>query len=580
MFKKIQHKYALWIAFTCFISLVLVSSFIRSRFDLTAEKRFSLSKSTKKVLAATSDKIDITVYLTGDLPADYKKLNIATADLLEEFRENAGSNISYHFELAGEGMDDSTKFGLYDSLARMGVVFEDTEPAASTKNQSQQQIIIPSALVSIQGKRPVAVDLRSSRKVFKQYNIITENPEEDVEATRNAAEALLEHKFISAIDQLTKKEIPTIAYAIGNGQPAYNNVADLVNSLRNTYRLGIFNLKDAYPDPAQIQVLMIVKPTIAFTDEDKLKLDQYVMNGGKIVWMIDKLYADLDSLMKRQKDYVAFDRGLNIDDILFKYGVRINGDLVQDLNCSKIPIVIGSNADGSPRMQRLPWPYYPFLNARTNNPISKNLDRVLPIFPSSIDTVKSPGINKTILLATDSNSRRISTPALVSLNSVKSDEDLMGFNKSYIPVAVLLEGKFKSLFANRLTGTVLDSVKKTTGKDYAPQSLVTQQIVISDADIATNAISNTTGPLPMGMIPYENYRFANREFVLNCIDYLANTSELYESRNKEFVLRLLDKKKVETQKALWQFLNIGLPVALTLLLGISIQWMRKRSYAV
>lgn len=580
MQKIFTHKYATWIALGFFAVIVIASSLIRSRFDLTAEKRFSLSNSTNQVLAATTDKIDITVFLTGDLPTDYKKLNIATADLLEEFRENAGSNINYHFEMAGEGMDDSSKFSLYDSLARMGIVFENTESVSSSKNQSTQQVIIPSALVSIAGRRPIAVDLRSSRKVFKQYNIITENPEEDVEATRNAAEALLEHKFISAIDQLTKKEIPTIAYAIGNGEPAYNQVADLVNSLRNTYRLGIFNLKDAYPDPKQIQVLMVVKPTVAFTDEDKLKLDQYIMNGGKIIWLIDKLYADLDSLMKRQTDYVAYDRGLNIDDILFKYGVRINGDLLQDLNCSKIPIVIGSNADGSPRMQRLPWPYYPFLNARTNNPISKNLDRVLPIFPSSIDTVKSPGITKTLLLATDSNSRRISTPALVSLNSVKSDEDLMSFNKSYIPVAVLLEGQFKSLFANRLTATVLDSVNKATGKNFSPQSVATQQIVISDADIATNAISNTTGPLPMGMIPYENYRFANREFMLNCIDYLANTSKLYESRNKEFVLRLLDKKKVETQKALWQFINIGLPVALTLLLGFCIQWMRKRSYAV
>ena len=346
--------------------------------------------------------------------------------------------------------------------------------------------------------------------------------------------------------------------------------------------LRIFDLKQSYPDPSLINTLLIVKPTIPFTDEDKLKLDQYVMHGGKIIWCIDKLYAELDSLMRSQADFVAFDRNLNIDDILFRYGVRINGNLLQDLNCSKIPLVTGYNADGSPRMQRFPWPYYPFLSSPNNNIVSKNLDRVLSIFPSSIDTVKSPGVTKTILLSTDTSSRLISSPAIVSLNKIMDDisaQNFNSYNEHYIPVAVLLEGKFNSLYTNRLTQIVKDSVSKALGKPFASNNAIsTKQIVMSDADIVTNEVSETTGPLPMGELPYENYRFANREFFLNCVDFLTSNSGIFESRNKDFTLRLLDKKKVEDQKLNWQLINIAIPIAIIILFGVVYQWKRKNSF--
>jgi len=326
---------------------------------------------------------------------------------------------------------------------------------------------------------------------------------------------------------------------------------------------------------------LIVKPTIPFTDEDKLKIDQYVMHGGKVIWFVDKLFAELDSLMRSQADFIAFDRNLNLDDILFRYGVRINGDLLQDLNCSKIPIVTGQNTDGSPRMQRLPWPYYPFLSSPNNNPVTKNLDRVLPIFPSSIDTVRAYGIQKTVLLASDTNSRILNSPAMVSLNSVADDPNFQTFNKSHVPVAVLLEGKFTSLFANRLTKPVQDSVTRSSGEPFAASGQKdTKQIVVSDADIVTNSVSPTTGALPMGELPLENYRFANREFFLNSLDYLVNTSGIFELRNKDFTLRLLDKKKVEEQKTTWQFINIAAPVLLIILFGVGYQWNRKRKFAV
>ncbi len=583
MKKILQNKYA-WVLFTaCFIALVYLANLVSFRADLTAEKRFSLSPSTHQVLEGLDSTVTITVFLTGDLPSDYRKLNQAVQDLLNEFKSIAGGNIlQVKFEKPGEHLkSDTSKAILYDSLSRLGVVFEQSASVSTESDKTTQQLIIPSALLQYKQQKPIAIDLRSSKKVFKQYDLLTvAEPEEDKEATRNAAEALLEYKFANAIHLLTRKQVPTIAYLVGNGEPIDLRINDLGERLRNEYRLAVFDLKQGYPDPAMIDAMLVVKPTKQFTEEDKLKLDQYVMNGGKMLWFIDKLYAELDSLKRNQAEYTAYDRGLDLDDLLFKYGVRINGDLLQDLNCSKMPIVIGQNADGSPKMQRVPWPYYPFLSARTKNPISQNLDRVLPLFPSSIDTVKAPGINKTILLATDSNSRRLSSPAMVSVNSVKDENDLRSFNKSYIPVAVLLEGRFQSLFKNRVSAVLNDSIQKTTGKPYLNQAVQPgKQIVVADADIVTNEVSQTTGPLPMGELQMENYRFANREFLANSVDYLVSGNQLFETRNKDFVLRLLDKKKLSEEKTFWQVMNIGLPLVLVLILGVFFQWRRKSKYS-
>jgi ABC-2 type transport system permease protein len=570
-----------WIGLILAFAIVIyLSSFIHYRADLTQEKRFSLSKPTKELLENLDSTVTVSVFLTGDLSSDYKKLSIATDELLDEFKDYAGGNLHVKFEKPGADIkDDSVKAMLFDSLHRMGVVFETRNIATAENKDIADQFTIPSAVVSYGNRKPFVIDLRSSKTIFKSYDVVNQNPEEDVEATRNAAEALLEFKFANAIDKLTRKEAPAIAYLVGNGQPIDLKINDLGENLRNDYRLGVFNLKEGYPDPAQIQALLIVKPSQPFTDEDKLKIDQYIMNGGTVYWFIDKIYAELDSIMRSQADFVSFDRNLNLDDILFRYGVRINSDLVQDLNCSKIPLVTGYNPDNSPKMQRIPWPYYPFVSGKSDNPISKNLDRVLPVFPSSIDTVKAPGIKKTILLSSDTNSRVLTSPALVSIKEVLN-VDLASFNKSHIPIAVLLEGKFTSLFANRLAQDIKDSVQRVTGRPFAAASVKEgKQIVASDADLVTNAVSATAGPLPMGMIPYENYRFANREFFLNSIDYLVSNSGIFESRNKEFTLRSLDKAKLESGKNTWQFINIGLPVVVVLLTGLLLQWNRKRRYA-
>ena len=567
----------------CLLVAVIYASiaWLHYSIDLTAEKRYSLSDATKKLLEKKLDStITIEVFLTGDLPADYKKLNIATAEILETFASNAAGPIRVSFTEPGTNIvDEDAKVKYFDSLSAMGVVFERTAITESIE-KSSSQLIVPSALVRYGDRPPVAVDLRSSQKVFTSYNVIEAvEPKEDKEATRNAAEALLEYKFAAAIDKATKNSYPTIAYLVGNGQPTDLTVSDLGETLRNDYNLGVFDLKLGYPSAAKIDLLLIVKPTMPFTEEDQLKIDQYVLNGGKVIWFVDKLHAELDSLMRTQAGYTAYDRGLNIDPLLFKYGVRINGDLVQDLNCAKLPIVVGKNPDGSPTMQRIPWPYYPFLTTPSDNPITKNMDRVLPIFPSSIDTVKALGIKKTILLATDTSSRSIASPALVSLNSVQSEADLYTFTKSHIPVAVLLEGKFSSLFANSVGNTVIDSVRRVTGLPFLKTGIKdAKQIVVSDADIVTNAVTKTTGPLPMGELPFEAFQFANKTFLLNAIDYLVNDNGLFESRNKVVVLRLLDKQKVVDQEKIWQLITNAGPVVLLLLIGLLVSFWRKKKY--
>ena len=568
----------------CLLVAIIYASntWLHGSLDLTAEKRYSLSDATKKLLDKKLDSaITIEVFLAGNLPADYKKLNIATAEILETFTSYASGPIQVSFIEPGTGIvGEEAKVKYFDSLAALGVVFERTAITEGIE-KSTSQLIVPSALVRYGNRKPIAVDLRSSKKIFANYNVIEAvEPKEDKEATRNAAEALLEYKFAAAIDKVTKVNYPTVAYLVGNGEPTDLTVSDLAETLRNDYNLGIFDLKSGYPNASDIDLLLIVKPTAPFSDEDQLKIDQYILNGGKVIWFVDKLHAELDSLMRTQAGYTAYDRGLNIDPLLFKYGVRINGDLVQDLNCAKLPIVVGKNPDGSPTMQRIPWPYYPFLTTPSDNPITKNMDRVLPIFPSSIDTVKAPGIKKTILLATDTSSRSIASPAMVSLNSVQSEADLYTFTKSHIPVAVLLEGKFSSLFANSIGATVIDSVQRFTGLPFLKKGIKeAKQIVVSDADIVTNAVTKTTGPLPMGELPFEAFQFANKTFLLNAIDYLVNDNGLFESRNKVVVLRLLDKQKVADQKTFWQLITIAVPILILLLIGILVSFWRKKKYA-
>jgi len=562
--KILQKKYGWIVLLILFALLILLSAQLHTRIDLTKEKRYSLSTSTKQLLNQLEGDVEIKVLLSGKLSAGFRKLKNSTSELLENFRSYSNGHLHFTFIHPGEGLSDSLKMQLYDSLVHMGIKPFNNQLQESDDAQTER-IIFPAAIVEYNGKL-IPVDLMSGKSGM------------DEESTLNYSEALLEFKFDDAIQKLTTKQFPVVAYAVGNGEPLNPTVNDLFTTLSNNYRFGIFDLKNGILNADTIKALMIVKPQTAFTEDEKIKIDQYIMQGGNVLWFIDRLYAEFDSLLRAKSDFVAFDKGLNIDDQLFKYGVRINPDLLQDLNSAKQPLVVG-NMGGQPQIQRIPFPYYPLLTAPENHPISRNLDQVLSIFPSSIDTVEAKGIKKTVLLATDTSSRKLGTPAIVSLRSIRSEGDLQTFTDSKVPVVVLLEGKFKSLYANRFDKATQDSVEKLTGVPFMSQGeKVARQIVASDADIVTNVITQSNGPLPMGTQQFENYQFANKEFLLNCLDYLVGNRGIIETRNKEFTLRLLDKAKVKDNKTFWQFINIVVPIVIILLLGIILQWYRKKTY--
>jgi gliding-associated putative ABC transporter substrate-binding component GldG len=567
------------------ITFILVFNYLAFvwplQLDLTKEHRYTLSTSTKQIIQGVRKSVKIHLYLGGDLPAYYKKIAQASSGLLESLHQMNPKFIQWQLDLPSQIYKDTALYQLYDSLSKLGLPIQRLQDQSASSDKRVDQLLIPGALIEVEGQKPMVIDLRSSKKFFKPYNIVKDIPEEDLEASANAAEALLDYKFTQAIYLLNRIEVPTIAYAIGNGEPINLTVNDLGESIRHQYNLVVFDLKKGYPDAKKIKTIIIVKPTQPFTEIDKLKLDQYLMSGGNILWAVDKLYAEYDSLKKTEGSYVAYDRGLSLDDLFFKYGIRMNSNLVQDLNCAKLPMVVGKQADGSPMIQRIPWPYYPFLLGEDRHPLVQNLDRVLSLFPSSIDTLVNANIKKTILLSTDSTSRIIATPNLVSLNSVKEEADMASFTQVHLPIAVLLEGKFSSLYANRIPTALKDSIFKTTGQAYqALASVNAKQIVIADADIFTNQLDKTRGPMPMGMIPFEDYQFANHDFYMNCMAYLNEPTSLLESRNKFVILRLLNKQKVEENRLFWQLLIITSPF-LFLTIGFLV-WTnyRKRRFAL
>ena len=519
--------------------------------DLTKDQRYTISSQSTLLIQDIKQPVKIHFYLGGELPAHYKKLELATIQLLDQLEQMNPSWISWDQTVPGELFKDSALMIFYDSLQKQGLPIDRFQNSGTITDKKLDQLLVPGLLIEVEGQKPIAIDLRSSKQFFKPYNIVKELPEIDIEASFNAAEALLEYKIVQAIYLMNRVEKPNIAYLVGNGEPLDFTVNDLGQSIKNQYNLGVFDLKKGFPNASKINTLLIVKPTMRFTELDQLKIDQFILSGGNVIWALDPLYAEYDSLRNTAGAYLAYDRGLGLEAQLFKYGVRVNPNLVQDLNCAKLPMVVGVDASGAPTIQRVPWPYYPFAQAGSEHPMVQNMDRVLTAFPASIDTVRAVGIIKTILLTTDTTSRIISSPTMIQLNSGQQEGELASFTKQHIPIAVLLEGQFKSAFTGRLTQALMDSVQLATGKVFISSgNKSSKQIILSDADLITNFVDAQKGPLPMGMIPYEGVQFANPVFFQNVIAYLNEPVSLLEARKKNLVLRRLDPGKV-AENRLW-----------------------------
>lgn len=557
-----------WLFLLLFIAAVnFIASSFHTRLDLTKEKRYTLSNATKELLKKLDETVFIDVFLKGEFPAGFKKLAISTAELLTEFKESGKRNIIYRFHEPDELIADSVRYA--DTLIAMGAAPINLK--VQVKAGEQQQYIFPVAWIRYKD-RSTLVNIYTGGK-----RLIT--PEE-----LNSAEALMEYQFVNAINKISQDTKPFVGYAVGNGEPAGPEVQDLIEGvLRPNYNLFTLNLSTQPAIPDTFNVLMIVKPTLTFTEEEKFKLDQYVMRGGKLIWMVDDLAAEMDSL-KLNARTVAYERDLNIGDLLFRYGARINPDLIMDLQCDFLPFIAGGTQD-NPQYEFLKWNYFPLFESKNNHPINKNLRLISSRFANPIDTVKAEGIRKTFLLQSSANSRTIGTPAIISLDENRNTPEDEKFKANGIPAAVLLEGKFKSLYEGRVSKQVADSMSAKNTPFSGRNTEDNKMIVVADGDIALNDFSQQQQQvLPMGINKYTlgtnyEYQFANRDFILNCLEYMVNNSGIMETRNKDFVLRVLDTKKVSDQKALWQFINIAVPVLLIIFFGFIYQQIRKRKYS-
>ena len=548
------------------IGINFIASLFHSRLDLTKEKRYTLSRATREVVRKLDDDVEIDIFLRGDFPAGFRKLANSTEDFLQLIKDENGSRIHYRFISPQDEIPETPGRRYEDTLIGLGAT--PINLTVQVKAGQENKRVYPVALVKYKGRQAL-VDLYSGgRRMITAVEM-------------NSAEALMEYQFAKTLDALVNEQRPLVAYSIGNGEPVDARTYDLQQTLQKDYSLKILDIHRQSFIPDTFKVLIIAKPSLQFTDDEKFKIDQYVMRGGKLLLYIDDLIAEQDSL-RFKPEIVAYDRNLNLTDLLFRYGARVNPSLVMDLQCDFMPFMVGGDPQ-NPQYEFLHWNYYPLFESKGNHTINKNIGLVAGRFVNSIDTINTPGISKTVLLSSSSNSRVISTPALISLNENRNAPEDEKFRQANIPVALLLEGNFTSLYRNRVTSSQLDSLK-LFGTPFRENSVATKIIVVGDGDMVLNDYSPKDGPLPMGINFYTvgsqyEYQFANREFLLNSLEYLVNNAAIIETRNKDIVLRLLDSQKVSDQKSTWQFINIALPVLLVILFGWVYQVLRKRKYA-
>ena len=564
MTSSLNKKWWWLIIIVAIILINYLASAFHQRIDLTNEKRFTISTPVKNILKNIDQKMEVSIFLRGDLPAGFKKLSVSTQELLQEFKEYSNGNIHYKIISADEKIP-GTERTYADTLSSLGIVPINLK--VQLKEGEQSQYIYPAAIVNYQNKiQPVNLYSGSS-------SFITA-PE------LNSAEALLEFNFANAIEKIIDNKRSMVAYAVGNGEPIGPQVYDLVeNVLKKNYHLFMMDLQKEPVIPDTFKLLIIVKPTLTFTDSEKLKIDQYVMHGGKLLCFIDRLEAETDSLQIKN-EVIAYDRNLNLQDLFFKYGIRINPDLLMDLQCDFLPFSV----NGKDQFEFLHWNYFPLFESKQNSVINKNLGLVAGRFVNTIDTVSAVGIKKTILLSSSPNSKTIETPALISGTENRNATVDAAFNKSNLIAGVLLEGKFTSLYKNRLSHNEMDSLAYY-GSTFQTQNINdNKMVIISDGDIVLNQVYKGQ-LLPMGVNAYTvgtqyEYQFANRQFVENCIQYLVNNANLNEAKSKDYQLRLLDPKKTNEQRGFWEILNLILPVFLIVIFGIIYQWWRRRKYTV
>ena len=539
------------------VLLNVLSRFVFSRVDMTQEKRFTLSSSSKQLSKDLKDIIFFKIYLDGDLPPGFNRLKNSLKELLDEFRVYSGDNIEYEFIDPSASSDEKEKMQLYKQLAGKGLIPTNLEQ----KDQAgqSQKIIFPGAIVTYRSKEYPLQILKSK---------MGSSPEQML---NNSIENL-EYEISSMLRRITVERGLSVGFLQGQKELPTIRISDASNALSDFYKVDSVNINGALNALKDFSALIIARPDTAFDEKDKFIIDQYIMHGGKVLWLIDRMQINMDSLTASSSN-VAVPIDLNIDDMLFKYGVRINTDLLLDLQAAPIPIVTGY-VGNQPKQKLFPWYYFPLLQTEGMHPIIYNLNAIKTEFVSSIDTIESENVNKTILLTTSKFSRLQMAPARVSLNMLREEPDPKMFNKQNIPVAVLLEGNFTSNYVNRIP----DQIASSSEIDFKKTSELTSMIVISDGDVISNYVNKKGNIYPLGYDRFTGQNYGNKNFILNCIDYLCGNKAILGLRGKEFKLRLLDAAKTEN-RALIQWINLLLPALIVLIFGFIFNFIRKKKFA-
>lgn len=557
---KNQNIIGLVLTVAVIIVVNILSQFVFARIDLTADKRYTLQKSTVQLLSKLKDQIFFKVYLEGDFPPGFRRLHDETLELLDEMRLKSNGKLDYAFINPTALPDEQQRNDLYKQLAQKGLFPTTLEEKGN--DAASQKIIFPGAIVTY---NTMELPVQLLKDQFGTP------PEEMLNnSIRN-----LEYELASVIKKATTKLPPQIAFLEGQNELTCNTLSDIKKTLSKFYGVDSIKIDEKIDALKRIQLLIVAKPDTAFTEKDKFVIDQFVMNGGKILWCIDATNASMDSLAKLP-EALALSKPLNIDDMLFRYGVRVNADLIMDLQAVPIPIMTRNYMGNQPVQKMLPWPFFPMLFSTSAHPIAENLNAVKTEFASSIDTISNSGVTKTILLTSSKYSRMAQVPVRISLDVIDDKPNPGFYNKSYLPVAVLLEGTFTSLYKNRIPA----SLASDTLIKYKAQSVHNKMIVISDGDILKNTVAKNGQTFPLEYDRYTNQFFGNKNLLLNMVDYLTDDSGLISLRSKQIQLRLLDKNYVQANAFNIQAINVVLPLLLVLILAIIKLVLRKKKFAL
>ncbi|WP_317170424.1 gliding motility-associated ABC transporter substrate-binding protein GldG [Galbibacter sp. BG1] len=529
-------------------------SFLVFRIDLTKNKRYTLAEASKETVKSTEQPVFIDVLLAGNLPSEFKRLQDETRQLLEEF-ETVNNKIRVNFI---DPLDnDNPKQQNIRSLQELGLT--PVSVTVEEGNSMSREVVFPWALVNM-GEKTVKVSLLQ--------NELGANSEQRV----NNSVQQLEYAFADAFKQLTITDKKKIAILKGNGEMPDKYLVDFLITLKNYYQLGEFHMDSLQDNPSKVlenlnrfDAAIIAKPTERFSEDEKYILDQYIVNGGKTLWMVDEVVADLDSLQNETFSSYAYPMDLNLDDLFFRYGVRIKKSLVQDLIST--PVTVTDSNGEIP----INWLYSPMVKTTDNHPINKGVNVVKLEFANVIDTLPNE-INKTILLQSSPQSKEVGIPRAYSLDEFDTQQDINSFTDGSKPLGVLLEGTFTSAFKNRVKPFSLSNAKDDATKEN-------KMIVIADGDIVNYNYVNKK-PLINGVDKWTKQIYGNKDFLVNSVNYLLDEDGLINIRSKEIALSFLNKEKVYKQKTKWQLINIGVPIVLIVLFGVLYSYFKKKKYTV